>query len=161
MSHLRQFRDLLVVLETWLAAASLFLLLALTLIQILARNLFDTGISDIDTLTRYLVLYITFFGAAVAVDRDRHIKIDICCAWLSPATLRKLYRPMRALAAVACAFLADAAIRFWRDSWLYGPEHERWQVMVGLVIPLGFSLLTIQFILAAILGRNEKSCCMP
>ncbi len=159
MSFLRHLRDGLIQLETWLAAASLFLLLCLAVIQILARNLFDTGIADADTLTRYLVLYITFFGAAVAVDRDRHIKIDICCTLLSPPTLRKLYRPMRALAAVVCAVFADAAIRFWHDSWVYAPEHERWQIMIALIIPLGFSLLTLQLVLAAILGRNEKSCC--
>ena len=113
MPFLKQLRDGLITLEIWLAAASLFLLLALALVQIIARNLFDAGVADADTLTRYLVLYVTFFGAAVAVNRDRHIKIDICCTFVSPATLRKLYRPMRALAAVVCALLTHAAIGFW------------------------------------------------
>ena len=141
--------------ETWLAAGSLFLLLILALLQILARNLFDAGLAAADTLTRYLVLYVTFFGAAVAVQRDRHIKIDIACALLSPAMLKRLYRPMNGLAAVVCAFLADAAIRYWRDEWLYAPDHERWLVLVGVVIPVGFVLLTLQLFLAAILGRDE------
>jgi len=145
----------LIQLETWLAAGSLFLLLSLALLQILARNFFDTGIAAADTLTRYLVLYVTFFGAAVAVQRDRHIKIDVACALLSPAMLKKLYRPTQMLAAVVCAFLADAAIRYWRDEWLYAPDHEHWLVVVGLVMPVGFVLLTIQFFLAAILGRDE------
>ena len=158
MTVLKRLHNGLIQLETWLAAGSLFLLLALALLQILARNLFDAGIAEADTLTRYLVLYVTFFGAAVAVQRDRHIKIDVCCTMLSPATLRKLYRPTQALAGTVCAFLADAAIRYWRDEWLYAPDHERWLVLVGVVIPLGFSLLTIQLFLAAILGRDETCC---
>ncbi|MEA2080722.1 MAG: TRAP transporter small permease subunit [Pseudomonadota bacterium] len=158
MQVLKRLRYRLIQVETWLAAGSLFLLLALALLQILARNLFDAGIAEADTLTRYLVLYVTFFGAAVAVERDRHIKIDVCCALLSPAMLRKLYRPMRVMAAVVCAFLADAAIRYWRDEWLYAPDYERWLVLVGLVIPVGFVLLTMQFFLAAILGRDETCC---
>jgi TRAP-type C4-dicarboxylate transport system permease small subunit len=158
MQVLKRLRNRLIQLETWLAAGSLFLLLALALLQILARNLFDAGIAEADTLTRYLVLYVTFFGAAVAVQRERHIKIDVCCVLLSPAMLKKLYRPMRVMAAVVCAFLADAAIRYWRDEWLYAPDYERWLVLVGLVMPVGFVLLTVQFFLAAILGPEDKCC---
>lgn len=159
MPFLKKLRDGLIQLETWLAAASLLLLLALALLQILIRNLFDSGIADADTLTRYLVLYVTFLGAAVAVDRDRHIKIDVCCTMLKPATLRKLYRPMRALAAVVCAFFTDAAIRFWLDSWEFAPDYEQWLVLVGLIIPVGFALLTLQFVLASILGQDNTACC--
>ena len=158
MPVIKHLHNGLIQIETWLAAGSLFLLLLLALLQILARNLFDAGIAEADTLTRYLVLYVTFFGAAVAVQRDRHIKIDVCCALLAPAVVKKLYRPMQALAAVVCAFLAVAAIRYWHDEWLYAPEHERWLVLVGLVIPIGFVLLTLQLILAAILGRDETCC---
>ena len=158
MRVIKRFHNWLIQLETWLAAGSLFLLLVLALLQILARNLFDAGIAEADTLTRYLVLYVAFFGAAVAVQRDRHIKIDVCCTLLSPAMLRKLYRPTQGMAALVCAFFADAAIRYWRDAWLYAPDHEQWLVLVGLVIPVGFVLLTIQFALAAILGREETCC---
>jgi len=159
MPFLRKFRDGLIQLETWLAAASLLLLLLLALLQILIRNLFDAGFADADTLTRYLVLYVTFFGAAVAVDRDRHIKIDVCSALLKSSTHRKLYRPMRVLAATVCAFFTDAAIRFWLDSLQYAPDHEHWLVLVGLIVPVGFALLTFQFVLASILGQDDTACC--
>lgn len=158
---LNRVRELLIQTETWLAAGSLLLLLLLALAQILARNLFDTGLAGADTLTRYLVLYVTFFGAALAVSRNRHIKIDICCTFLSPSKLRRLYRPMRAIAAVICALLADAAIRYWLDEWQYAPDHERWLVLVGLVIPTGFCLLTLEFVLAALIGEEDDTCCQP
>ena len=51
--------------------------------------------------------------------------------------------------------LSDAAIRYWRDAWHYTPEHERWLVLVGLVIPVGFGLLTLQYLLATWLGPDE------
>ena len=66
---------------------------------------------------------------------------------------------MRLIAAIVCGFFADAAIRYWRDEWLYAPDHERWLVLVGLVIPVGFCLLTLQFILAAVIGKDDDSCC--
>ena len=158
MAFLRQLRDGLVLIETWLAAGSLLLLLGLAVVQILARNLFDTGIADADSLARYLVLYVTFFGAAVAVERDRHIKIDVCCVMLPTTALHTLYRPMRAIAALVCGVLAAAAIRFWLDEWQFAPQHERWQVGVALVIPLGFILLSLQFTLATLIGQEDASC---
>lgn len=161
MALLKSFRLILVQLESWLAAGSLLLLLILALVQILARNLFDSGIAEADTLTRYLVLYVTFFGATLAVERNRHIKIDVCCSFLSPATLTRLYRPMYAIAALVCAFFTDAAVRYWIDGWQYAPDHERWLVLVGLVIPVGFFLLTLQFLLTALFGRDEDTCCRP
>jgi TRAP-type C4-dicarboxylate transport system permease small subunit len=152
---LRKARAILTQVETWLAAGSLLLLLLLALLQILARNLFDAGFATADTLSRYLVLYVMFFGAALAVERDRHIRIDVACSFLSRAALKRLYRPMHVVAALVCLLLSDAAIRYWRDAWQYTPEHERWLVLVGLVIPVGFGLLTLQYLLAAWLGPDE------
>jgi TRAP-type C4-dicarboxylate transport system permease small subunit len=159
MAFLRRLRDGLIALETWLAAASLLLLLALALLQIGARNLFDAGIAGADTLTRHLVLYVTFFGAALAVERDRHIKIDVCSTLLSPRVSAYLYRPLRAVAAIVCALFSVAAVRFWLDQWTYAPDHERWQVLVALVIPVGFVLLTVQFGLTALLGWDDEDAC--
>jgi TRAP-type C4-dicarboxylate transport system permease small subunit len=158
---LKSLREFLTKLETWLAAGSLLLLLVLALLQILARNLFDAGIAEADTLTRYLVLYITFFGAALAVEHNRHIKIDVFCSFMSAAALARLHRPMRAIATLICAFLAEAAIRYWLDEWSYAPAHERWLVLTGLVIPVGFCLLTLQFLLATLFGPDKETCCQP
>ncbi|HFD79376.1 MAG TPA: TRAP transporter small permease [Gammaproteobacteria bacterium] len=161
MTTLQRLHDHLVRLESWLAAGSLLLLLLLTLLQILARNLFDAGLAGADTLTRYLVLYVTFFGAALAVGRNRHIRIDLACTLLSPTAMRRLYRPLRAIAALVCALFCVAAIRFWQDDWLYSPADERWLVLVSLVIPLGFGLLTLEFLLAAIIGPEDEDTCCP
>jgi TRAP-type C4-dicarboxylate transport system permease small subunit len=153
---LRQLRELLVLLETWLAAASLLLLLVLAMLQIVERNLFDSGNAAADTLTRYLVLYVTFFGAALAVDADRHIKIDLCSSFLSASSLARLYRPLCAIGAIICVQFSLAAVRYWRDEWLYAQEQERWLVLVGLVIPIGFGLLSLQFLLAVLFGKDHK-----
>ena len=161
MRFLRSFRDRLVQLEVVLAAASLLMLLVLALVQIIARNAFDAGISQADSLARHLVHYVTFFGAALAVDRNRHIKIDVACTALSAQTLEALYRPLRAIAALVCAFFADAAIRFWRDEWLYAQDYERWQAIVSLILPVGFVLLTVHFLLAALLGPDDDPCHLP
>ncbi len=156
----RALRDRLIRLETWLAAASLLLLLLLALLQIVARNLFDSGFATADTLSRHLVLYVMFLGATLATAGERHIRIDVANQFLSEGVRARLYRPLQALAALVCLLLTAAALRYWRDAWQYAPAHERWQVLVGLIIPLGFALLSLHYLLATLLGPadGERAC---
>lgn len=149
---LQRFRRLLTRAETALAGFSLLLLVGLTLAQILARNLFDTGLPAADTLTRHLVLYITFFGAAIAADAQRHIRIDSLATWLSTRALDRLHRPLNVIAMLVCAALTQAAARFWLDEWQHVADPERWQTALNLIIPVGFGLLALHFLLAVLAG---------
>lgn len=154
MRQLQTLRRGLVRLENWCAALSLLTLLVLSLSQIVARNAFDTGLPAADKLTRYLVLYITFFGAIVAIERGRHIKIDALQLLLPEHWTRQLYRPIQTFAALICFLLANAAVKFWRSEWAFAAEYERWIVLTALIIPVGFILLCVHFSLAVLLGKN-------
>jgi TRAP-type C4-dicarboxylate transport system permease small subunit len=154
MQHLETLRHWLVRLENWCAALSLLTLLLLAIGQIVARNFFEIGLPTADKLTRYLVLYVTFFGAVLAIERGRHIKIDALNSLVPDAWSRLLYRPIQAIAAFICCLLAYAAIRFWQSEWSYAADYERWQVLAGLIIPIGFVLLSAHFALSVILGKN-------
>ena len=143
-------------LEAWLVGASLLLLVLLTLIQIGARNLFDTGLPAADAITRHLVLYVTFLGAALAIEAHRHIRIDVVSAWLSEDWLQRLYRPLHLLAALVCALLTQAAVRFWLDEWQHVAVHDRWETLFNLIIPVGFALLALHFTLAVLIGPRRR-----
>lgn len=154
---LLRFRRLLTRAETALAGLSLLLLVGLTLAQTVARNLFDTGLPAADAVSRHLVLYILFFGAALAAEGQRHIRIDVVSAWLSQAALDRLHRPLNALAMLVCLLFTQAAARFWLDEWTYVSAAERWQTLVNVILPLGFGLLSLHFLLAALLGPAPDS----
>ncbi len=143
--------------ETALAGLSLLLLVSLTLIQIIARNLFESGLPLADAITRHLVLYVTFFGAALAADAQRHIRIDVVSAWLSQQWLDRLYRPLHVLAGCVCLIMTKAAVRFWIDEWQYAANNERWQALLTLILPVGFGLLCLHFLLSAILGPQRRA----
>ncbi len=156
MTPLRQatqaLRALLVRLEVWLGGLALLLLLGITLGQIIARNAFDSGIPGADILLRHLVLYVTFMGAALASDTGRHIRVDALAAWMPDAWCRRLHRPLQATGLVITILLAQAAWRFWRDEWSYAAEHERFQVLMNLIVPGGFALLAVHFLIGLVLG---------
>ncbi len=134
-------------LEILLAKISLLLLLGLTLVQIVTRNLFDLGIPAADHLSRYLLLYITFVGAAIATAHDRHIRVDVIAHCLTKAWQRRLVVPLRLISAAICLFFAHAAYQFWLDEWEYAADHEVGFVLLNLILPAGFALLALHFLI--------------
>ncbi|HKK14610.1 MAG TPA: TRAP transporter small permease subunit [Gammaproteobacteria bacterium] len=151
---LHRIRRGLLATEGLAAAASLLALLGLSLAQIVARNLLDAGLPWAETASRHLVLYVLFFGALLAVGSRRHIKIDLLGAWLSPHRQARLVRPLSVIAAAVCAMLGWAAVRYWIDAWTHGGADTLWVTLMDLVIPLGFALMSLQFLLEAALGQT-------
>lgn len=150
-----RFRDGLNRLETAIAGTALLLLLALVFGQILARNLLHSGIPAAEILSRYLVLYVTFFGAALAIRSHRHIRLDIVAAFLSHRRIVQIRSPLYLISAAVCAVFAHAAGRFWYDDWQYVADNERWSSILALITPFGFGLLSLNFLLAALFIRPE------
>jgi TRAP-type transport system small permease protein len=144
------FRHALMRMESFMAGASLLLLLSLVFGQVLARNFFASGIPHADILSRYMVLYVAFFGAALAVEQHKHIRIDLVAAFLDTRRIRKLRAPLYLISAGLCTIMTWAAMRFWYDDWQYVAEHERWSSILALITPFGFSLLSLHFLLGGL-----------
>jgi TRAP-type C4-dicarboxylate transport system permease small subunit len=154
-SWIARFRHGLMQVETAMAGLALLLLLALVFGQILARNFFHASIPEADILSRYLVLYIAFFGAALATRSHRHIRLDIVAAFLSARRIHQLRTPLYLISAVVCALFTHAAARFWYDDWQYVAENERWSSILALITPVGFGLLTVNFLLVALFNHAD------
>jgi len=149
-------RHALIRLDSFMAGLSLLLLLMLVLGQVLLRNLLDSGVPNAEILSRYLVLYITFFGAALAIEYHRHIRIDIVATFLPPARLQRIKPPLYLLSALICAVMAWAAMRFWYDDWQYVSAHQRWSSILALITPFGFCLLSLHFLLGGLYPHTES-----
>ncbi len=148
-------RHALTRMESFMAGASLLLLLSLVFGQVLARNFFGTGIPNADILSRYMVLYVAFFGAALAVESNKHIRIDVVAACMKPERIRILQPPLYLISSLLCGAFTWASIRFWYDDWQYVAEHERWTSILALITPFGFFLLSLHFLLGR-LFRQAK-----
>ena len=128
----------------------------LSLTEIGARNFFHTSIPGADVLNRYLVLWISFLGAVLAVP-GRHIKIDIATAWISEPWQRKMERPVYFFSAVVCSGLGLAATRFWQSEWQYATPDEKWIAALSIIIPISFFLLALHFVLCLVMGPRVAS----
>ena len=146
----------LITFEKVIASASLLLLLLLAVIQVIARNFFEAGFSHMEVVTRHLILFIIFMGAALVSEQNRHIKIDILTPFLSIEQQEKLIRPLLLLSAIVSALFAWFSVSFWLDELQYAPANELWSVYLALILPAGFSILTLHLLLLSITGFEHK-----
>ncbi|MCK5697582.1 MAG: TRAP transporter small permease subunit [Gammaproteobacteria bacterium] len=146
----------LIIFEKIVAASSLLLLLVLAIIQIIARNFFDMGFSQVDVISRHLILFIIFMGAALVSEQNRHIKIDILTTFLTTDQQEKLIRPLLLLSAIISLIFTWYAGVFWLDEWHYAPANERWSVYLALILPVGFFILSLHLLLLTLTGFEHE-----
>ena len=143
----------LIKIEGFVAAFSLLLMLVLSLIQMLARNILDVGFSEIDIINRNLLVICGMMGAILATSSQQHIKIDALVTVLNSKVISFLRIPVLLFSAIVCALMCDYSIIFFTDEWQYAPANERWIVPFTLIYPFGFALLSLHFLL---LCRRQK-----
>ena len=142
------------------SALLIFMLATMVIVafgQVMLRNVFHTGISGADILLRHLVLWIGFLGAAIATSEERHINIDALRRFLSPRIRSAVDVLTDIFAAIICYFLMNAALTFVKnellDNRMVYQNIPAWYVQV--IIPIGFGLLVINFILRAIIRAQS------
>lgn len=141
-------------LEDGLLAALLLLLLLLAVAQIAMRWVADTGWLEGETVQRTLVLWIALLGALGAARERRHLALDLLPRLLPPRGRRIVWALAQLIAAALCAVMA------WYGWSLIELEREAPGILfVGvptwagmLVIPFGFAVLTLRFLIAIALG---------
>ncbi len=137
----------LIKIESIIAAFSLFLLLALSIFQIITRNFFNFGYAEIEIINRNLLVICGAMGAVLATSKSRHIRIDALTPYMSYRLMYQLYTPLSLFSAFVCALLCYHGFIFVADEWQYAPSNERWALPFTLIYPVGFGLLSLHFML--------------
>ena len=143
---LEKLEQSLVKFESIIAATSLFLLLALSLFQIITRNFFDFGYAEIEIINRNLLIICGAMGAVIATSKMRHIKIDALTTFLSEKQISLLHCPLALFSAAVCFAMSYYAGIFVLDEWEYAPANERWALPFTFIYPFGFGLLGLHFL---------------
>ena len=121
------------------------------------RNLLGTGVTWIDPLIRIAVLWIALIGAMIGTREGNHIAIDLLNQYIKGRWKWVVERLANALSAFVCAIMSWASILFVYDEYLYDTPAfgalPAWPF--ELIIPIGFSVMTIRFALRVLLPSQE------
>ena len=138
--------------ETILITILLALMILMAFSQIVLRNFFDTGIDWSDALVRYLVVWVTFVGAAIATKEGKHITFDLLSRWLTGTGTLAIQALSNFFAAVICSLLTVAAAKFiWFEAQMGSTAFLNLPVWVPeLIMPIAFGLMTLRFLMGMI-----------
>lgn len=140
--------------EDVLLAALLTALVALCAGQILARWLLDSGWIHAEPLSRTMVVWLAMLGALAASRTGKHLAIDALPRALGVTARRWAWALTELFAASICVLLAWfglSLIELERSDavMLFGSFPVWWSM---LVLPLGFGLMALRFLLSALAG---------
>lgn len=91
-------------------------MLGVAVVQIIARNVFETGLLWGDDLVRMAVLWLTMVGGVIAAGEGKHISIDVFKRLATPAVQRWVHPIVCIATSAICFALAYVSIDFvWWD----------------------------------------------
>lgn len=124
--------------------------------EVVARFVFAAPTEWSLELTTYALVWSSFFGAAEALRRGRHVKVDLLLERLSPAAQRGIGFCTDLVAFVFCVLVVREGARFVYQSYVTDATSIstlRMPMFIPeLAVPLGAALLALQF-LTRLLGR--------
>jgi TRAP-type C4-dicarboxylate transport system permease small subunit len=123
-------------------------MMLLSVAQIIAREVFETGFYWSGELVRIMVLWLAMVGAVAACRENRHIRIDAVSHLLSDRAVRAARVVVDTFAAGVCAMVAWHAWRYvqlemeFEDTVLI--DIPAW--IAHIVVPAAFALLSYRFL---------------
>lgn len=133
--------------EQALISTLLSLMILISFLQIVLRNIFATGISWADPLVRNLVLWVAFIGAAIATREGRHITINAIPRWMPPRGKTIIGIITHWFSLLICGLLTFAAWKFVRNEAIMGSITflgiPAW--VPQIILPITFGLMAIRF----------------
>lgn len=131
--------------EEWLLGATLAFMAAMTFAQVASRYCLHRSISFTEELVRYLMIWVTMLGIAVAAKRRSHIGVHFTTL-LFPRTRRWL---SVFAGACACLFFAILVVyggaMVWQEQRSQTTSALHWPMWwVGVSIPIGGALAILR-----------------
>ena len=145
-------------LEEWIAFVFFWALSSVIFLQFFTRYAMNDSATWTEEIARYLLICITFIGAAIGVRRNNHIQVDFLYRILP----KPLMRVMSTLVDVArIAFLGYATwLTFQLLQRIGGQQMAVVNLPIGLVysvVLVGFALMTWRSIDVAIANWRRKA----
>ncbi|WP_299978415.1 TRAP transporter small permease [Desulfobacula sp.] len=120
----------------------------MAVLQIVLRNLFDSGILWGDELIRVLVLWIGLIGAMVASRNNHHISIDVISRYLPDQIKEQTTFIIYIFTALVCAVMAYFSLKFVmmerQDGLMAFTNIPAW--ICESIIPVAFAIISLRYI---------------
>jgi TRAP-type C4-dicarboxylate transport system permease small subunit len=141
--------------EKFMLACSLGGMVGLVLVQIFLRNFYNSGVVGGDSIVKHLVLWVGFLGAGIATRQGSHIRIDVASKIFPQRAKPYLQFLVDIFSVVVCGILVYASYQFVSIEYEGGGTIPFFNIpvwMMEVVIPVGFSIITLRFAAQAVVN---------
>ncbi|HTU01287.1 MAG TPA: TRAP transporter large permease subunit, partial [Candidatus Sulfotelmatobacter sp.] len=139
----------------WAAAAGMLAMTVVVFVSVFCRYVLHNSLPWAEELSRFLLIYLSLLGAAVAVDRQTHLVVDVLTHYLPGSLQRAVMFLSDVLVSTVLCFLVAEGWRLARTSnWLKSTAMG-WPMGVFLAAaPLGAFLMLLYRLQRALVGRQ-------
>ena len=141
--------------EAFLLAAAMVAMAVISIVNVVARNVFDRNLAAAEELNQFLILWICFVGLSHAAGQGRHIRMTALYDQLGRRGRKVLMILISATTAVFLLGLAWVALRYVRLVDRTSPVLGAPLSVVYLAAPLGLTLGGVQYLLT--LWKNLRT----
>lgn len=142
-----RFERVLVTLNRWIVIAMMAAMATLVFFNVVCRYVFNHSFIWAEEVSQYLMVWVAFLGAGLALRQGRHVAIEFFQDRL-PSRAQRLTRQLVALVLVALmGILIVLGFQFARFAW--DQETPVLNISLGipyLAVPIGALLLLIHFL---------------
>jgi TRAP-type transport system small permease protein len=155
------FERVLVTLNRWIVIAMMAVMVVLVFMNVVCRYIFNFSIIWAEEVSQYLMIWVAFLAAGLALRQGRHVAIEMLQDRLPPTARRMTRHLVALLLIVFMGILTVLGFRFARFAW--DQESPVLNIPLGipyLAVPIGALLLMIHlfFLYRAYLdGRYEAA----
>ncbi|HEY4717351.1 MAG TPA: TRAP transporter small permease [bacterium] len=149
---IKLFDSLIERIETWFIIVVIIMMIFISFLQVVLRNIFSTGISGTEELLRHIVFWTGLVAGSLLTRENRHIKIDILSKMM-PARMEQVTAIIINLVSLCiCVMLLLASIRFISVEMQFQERSPLpvpiWSLQ--LILPIGFFMISLRFFLKLI-----------
>lgn len=136
--------------ENFLLVFCVITLLFFAFLQVVLRNIFDTGISWADVFNRLLVLWIGMLAATIGAREGRHLTLEVLTKFL-PQKLKPIANLFVNLFVITVSFLlAQVSFLFFSDQLLFESAEVLFAgvpiAYFSVIFPVGFGLICFRYV---------------
>ena len=143
--------------ESTILVFSIITMILMGALQVVLRNIFNTGIEWADMFVRSLVLWTGFIGASLATRRGHHINIDVMSKLITSEKITRIRkRIVDIISLVLVFFLLKASIEF-----LIAERENEMKAFLGiptwiifLIVPIAFSIMFLRLIIISVMNKE-------
>lgn len=144
--------------ETAILVTLLLSMIVISVVQIVMRNFFTSGLIWADSFVRIAVLWLALIGAMVASRQGRHITIEVLLHLFSKRMQRAVKRLTDTFTACVCFVVAYYSFEFvkieYEDAGLAFAFVPNW--LCESIIPFAFFIIGLRYIISALFNLRHK-----